>query len=298
MSHMKKLGWLIFVATFAAPQALAGSVSGQFTLDGKAFKPTEVAAFRLRDHGSAREYNTYVVLSTKAMDKAKIVGALDPYTVALNDPAVSENDYVSLWVYKDGGVSVSANIRAEIGHTQYGSFSGKMGLVPGDLTVTCKENTPTHVACTVKTLHEVKPKGHVYTLDFTFDAEALERKHGTPIAAGGAAPGQAFLALYGALAGNDLGKILALVAPDKAKDYNRDYKTPAENLKWAKEELLGMRLPGQPKITGGESLAADRALLEVEGLWNGVIRKLFLVDMRRVDGKWVWLDIDSVGNVD
>src|SRR5260221_464379 len=143
----------------------AASVSGQFALGGKPLKPAEVAAFRMRDQFHPRDLETYVMLTTKAVNKEKIKAAIDPYAVARNDPA----------------------------------------------------------------------------------------------------------------------KILALLAPDKAKSYNEDYNTPAENLKSAKE-ILDARLPKQLKITGGEWLADDHALLEVEGVPYANGRMLYLVDMRRIDG--------------
>ena len=166
----------------------------------------------------------------------------------------------------------------------------------GSLSATCKENTATRIACTVKTTKEVKPmEGPAWTLDVSFDSDVLSRPAGKPMAKDGEAPGMALLALRAAVGGDDLAKILALLAPDKAKSYNEDYNTPAENLKSAKD-ILDARLPKQPKITGGEWLADDHALLEVEGVpfANGR-RMLYLVEMRRVDGKWLWEDSGAAG---
>ena len=137
-------------------------------------------------------------------------------------------------------------------------------------------------------------EGPAWTLDVSFDTEVLSRPAGKPMAKDGEAPGKALVALRTAVAGNDLAKILALLAPDKAKSYNEDYNTPAENLKSAKE-ILDARLPKQLKITGGEWLADDHALLEVEGVPYANGRMLYLVDMRRIDGAWLCEDSSPAG---
>ncbi len=46
-------------------------------------------------------------------------------------------------------------------------------------------------------------------------------------------------------------------------------------------------MPKRPKITGGELLAEDDALLEVEGVPYENGRMLYLVEMRKVEGRWV-----------
>ena len=61
----------------------------------------------------------------------------------------------------------------------------------------------------------------------------------------------------------------------------------AENLASAKE-ILDSQLPKQPQITGGELIANDHAVLEVEGVPYENGRMLYLVEMRWVDGRWVY----------
>ena len=273
--------------------AQAAPVSGQFVLGGKPLKPAEVAAFRMRDQFNPRTFETYVMLTTKAVDKEKIKASPDPYTVAINDPAVSGNqsDYIALSIGPDG----KAGLNAHVGGVQYVDSSGTVMGQQGSLSATCKENTPMRIACTVKTTKEVKPMdGPAWTLDVSFETDVLSRPPGKPLAKDGEAPGKALLALRAAASGNDLAKITALLTPARVKSYNEDYRTPEENLKSTKE-ILDVRLPKQPKITGGEWLADDHALLEVEGTPFGTTHMLYLVDMRRVDGKWLWDDATPAG---
>ena len=53
-------------------------------------------------------------------------------------------------------------------------------------------------------------------------------------------------------------------------------------------EIRKPKQPKKPKITGGELVADDHAVLEVEGepYENG--RMLYLVEMRFVGGKWLY----------
>jgi hypothetical protein len=127
--------------------------------------------------------------------------------------------------------------------------------------------------------------GPAWTLDLSFDAKVLTRAAGKPIAKDGGEPGKAFMALVTAAQGNDLAKIIALLTPAEAEDYQRDYATPEENLESAKS-TLGFQLPKQPKITGGEMLDDNTALLEVEGVPYEDGLMLYLVEMQRHDGRW------------
>jgi hypothetical protein len=288
--HRLLLGLVVSASSLSAE---AASVSGQFVLGGKPLKPAEVAAFRMRDQFHPRAFEAYVMLTTKAVDKDKIKASIDPYAVAINDPAVSgdASDYLALSISADG----TTGLNAHVGGVQYLDSSGTMMGQQGSLSATCKENTATRIACTVKTTKEVKPMdGPAWTLDVSFEADVLSRPVGKPMAKDGEAPGKALLALRAAVAGSDLAKILALIDPDRAKSYNEDYNTPAENLRSAKD-VLDARLPKQPTITGGEWLADDHALLEVEGVPFANGRMLYFVEMRRIDDKWVWEDSSPAG---
>jgi hypothetical protein len=264
--------------------AHAGTISGQFVIGGKPVAVKEVAAFRMRDQYNPRTVETYVMLTAKPVNGAAISASLDPYSVAINDPAVSDADYISFSVRANGEVSVNAHV----GGTQYLDTSGSMMGQPGSLIAKCRENTATRIACNVKTEKPVKPMdGPTWTMDVSFEADVQARAPGKPMAKDGEAPGKAMLALRDAVGGTDLAKILALLTPAEAKSYQEDWRTPAENLTSAKE-ILDVRLPKQPKITGGEMVADDHAVLEVEGVPYENGHMLYLVEMRLVNGNWVY----------
>jgi hypothetical protein len=265
-------------ATHAAP------ISGKFILDGKPVQVREIFAFRTRDQFNPRTFLTYVMLTAKPVDRAAIAAALDPYTMAINDPAAHDQDYIGLSIEASGEVDVNARV----GGTQYIDSSGKIMGQQGSLIAKCTENTPTRIACNVKTAKPVKTMdGPTWSMDMTFESDVVSRKPGKPLAKDGGAPGKALLALRSAVAGKDLAKILALLTPEEAKSYQEDWRTPAENLESAKD-ILDVQLPKKPKITGGELIADDHALLEVEGepYENGHI--LYVVEMRLIDGRWVY----------
>jgi len=284
--------WVLALALPGLGAAHAGTISGQFVIGGKAVAVHEVAAFRMRDQFNPRNVETYVMLTAKPVDRAAIGSALDPYMLAINDPAVHDDDYLAFSVRANGETSVNAHV----GGTQYLDTSGSIMGQPGSLTATCRENTATRIACSVKTAKPVKAMdGPTWSMDLTFETDVLARKPGKPIARDGEAPGKAFLALRDAVAGSDLAKILALLTPNEAKSYQEDWRTPAENLTSAKE-ILDARLPKKPKITGGELVADDHAVLEVEGVPYENGRMLYLVEMRRLDGRWVY-DSSSVAGL-
>lgn len=269
----------------------AGPISGQFVLGGKPVTVKEVAAFRMRDQFNPRTFETYVMLTATPVDRAAIGASLDPYALAINDPAVHDADYLAFSVRANGEVALNAHV----GGTQYVDSSGKIMGQPGSLVAECKENTATRIACKVKTAKPVKSlDGPTWSMDLSFESDVLGRTPGKPMAKDGEAPGKALLALRAALAGKDLAKILALLTPEQAKDYQEDWRTPAENLASAKD-ILDVRLPKQPKITGGEWLAPDRALLEVEGVPYENGRMLYLVEMRRVGDRWLYVESNIAG---
>lgn len=276
--------WSLALAIPGLGVSQAGPISGQFVLAGKPVPVKEVAAFRVRDQFHPRTFETYVMLTAKPVDRKTIAASIDPYALAINDPAVHDADYLAFSVRANGETSVNAHV----GGVQYIDSSGKIMGQQGSLIAECKENTPTRIACKVKTAQPVKSMdGPTWSMDLSFEADVLSRPPGKPLAKDGEAPGKALMALRAAVGGKDLAKILALLAPGEAKSYQEDWRTPAENLASAKE-MLDVRLPKKPKITGGELVAPDHAVLEVEGepYENG--HMLYLVEMRLIDGRWVY----------
>ena len=278
----------------AADFCHADSVSGQFELGGKVMKPTDVAAFRIRDQFNAREFTTYVMLTTKPVDREAIAKDTDPYTTAINDEAVSDADYLAFHVDPDNKVGVNAHVDG----VQYIDSSGKIMGQPGSLVALCKSNTPARVTCSVKTAKPVKSMdGPTWSLDVQFDAEVLARTPGKPLPKDGGEPGKAFKAFAAAAAGDDLDQILALLVPSEAEDYQDDYNTKEENLASAKQ-MFGFTVPKQPKITGGELVDDDTAILEVEGSPYEGSRFLYLVTMQRHDGRWLYEMSQQAGMLD
>ncbi|MGH9383735.1 MAG: hypothetical protein ACRD2N_05560 [Vicinamibacterales bacterium] len=277
------------VLTPAASQAQ--SVSGAFTLDGKPTQPKHAAAFRIRNQNAARTLETYVMLTSTPVDVKKISSDIDPYMVAINDPAAMNADYLAFQVSDKG----ETRINAHVGGVQYIDSSGYVMGMKGSLVATCRENTREKIACTVKTAQPVKPmSGPSWTLDVTFEAPVASRAPGKPLPPDGGPAGKAMLALVTAVGGKTLAPILAGLTPARAKSYQEDWRTPAENLESAKD-ILGARLPKKPKVTGGELIADDHVVLEVEGVPFEGSKMLYLVEMRLIDGRWRYDNSSTAG---
>jgi hypothetical protein len=291
MSLRARIAGLAVVTVALATPVSAQPVSGHFTLGRTSMRPRHAAAFRVRDPSAPRTIATYVMLTLAPVDAARIRAAIDPYVVAINDPAVLDADYLALHVTATG----ETRLNAHVGGTQYLAGNGPMMGAAGELVATCTENTPARIACTVNTPRPVTPmNGPAWTLDVTFASPVEARAAGTAIAAGGGPVGEALLALVKALDGNNLTLILASMTPAQAAQYRHDYNTPAEDLASAKD-ILGLRLPKQPTITGGEQFADDRVVLEVEGTPFAGTTMLYLVEMRRLGGAWKYADSATVG---
>ena len=155
--------FLPMLITASAP-ALADSVSGQFTLDGKPLKPAEVAAFRVADDFRPGKMSTLVMLTATPVNKAAIAKSSAPEMAAVNDPAVAKVDNILVYVADIDQVSLTATIDA----VQY-AHSTQMGLI-----YSCAVKTPEHVTCTVKTDGPVKlMDGKAFAIDLAFDASVV-----------------------------------------------------------------------------------------------------------------------------
>lgn len=284
MNHPSTRGFLpaVLCALLIAPAEAAESVEGKFVLDDKVLAPTAVAAFRARDQSNPREHTTYVMLSTQPMDLDAITASANPYLAAINDKAVLSSDHLTFRVDADGTVGMNAHV----GGTQYIDTSGKMMGMSGALTSECRVNTPERVSCNVANAKPVKSmSGNSWTVDIKFDTAVVSRAPGKPLPKDGGEPGKVLDALIGAVKGDDLGAIIALLSPEEAEDYQREYSTPAENLASAKE-MLDFSLPKDHRITGGELSDDNTALLEVEGAPYEGARGLYIVTLERTDGRW------------
>ncbi|MEO7793146.1 MAG: hypothetical protein ABIV06_00110, partial [Thermoanaerobaculia bacterium] len=241
------IGTLVLLGALGVFGGVAGlqaaPITGKFVIGGKELVLKEVAAFRMRDQRNPRQFETYVMLTATPVDRKAIAAALDPYMVAINDPAVSgEANFLGLSVSAEGVVGMNARVDG----TQYLDTSGTMMGQKGSLVATCKENTPTRISCAVKTAAPVKSMdGPTWSMEMTFETDVLARQQGKAMAKDGEAPGKALLALRAALGGKDLATILALLMPEEAKSYQEDWRSPEENLA-AAIDMLGTSVPKKP----------------------------------------------------
>ena len=269
----------------------AESVKGKFVIGGKTLPLTQVAAFRVRDQLNARQYETYVMWTAAAVDEKAISAARDPYSMAINDAAVKDADYVAFSVDADGKVTMNAHVAG----TQYLDTSGTMMGQAGGLKASCTSNSAEHVNCDVASLKPVKAMdGPTWEFAVSFDAPVLSKPNGTAIAAGGGDAGKALLALSAAHKAKNKAVLLAQLDAEEAAEYQADWRTPEENLK-ALVERFDWGLPKQPKVTGGESVDADTVLLEVEGVPYEDGKMLYQVEMHKVDGAWRYVSSTTLG---
>ena len=269
----------------------ADAFKGQFVIDGKKLDLTHVAAFRLRNQRNAREFKTLVLWTPAALDEKSIAAARNPYTQAVNDPAVNGADYVSLSIQADG----KTDVNARVGGTQYLDSSGELFGKAGGLKSSCRANTAKRLDCDVASLKPIKTvNGPVWELRLSFDTAVQSRSAGATLPAGGGDVGKAFLALSGALKTKNKTLLMAHLDAEDAASYQADDYTPEENFKRLLEDFE-RRLPKQPKITGGESIDAARVLLEVEGVPSANKKMLYHVEMRKVDGAWRYVTSDTLG---
>ena len=287
---------LIAAAIAAVVLTLSGGVhadafKGQFVIDGKKLDLQHMAAFRIRNQRNAREFETFVLLTPAALDEESIATARDPYSKAINDPAVEGVDYISLTIQADGNAAVNARI----GGTQYVDTSGVMFDKAGGLKSSCRTNTATRIDCDVASLKPVKTmSGPTWELQLSFDTAVQSKPAGTALPANGGDAGKAFLALSAALQAKDKTLLMAHLDADDSARYQSDFYSQEDNLKRLLEHF-DRRLPKLPKVTGGELLDADTAVLEVEGVPFANKKMFYLVEMRKVDGAWRYVISDTFG---
>jgi hypothetical protein len=277
-------GWLLALPLLASGSVVgaADSASGGITMDGTQIAPSNVAAFRIRDSFAPRERVSFVMLTASPVERERIAADTDPYALAINDPAVRDADWLGFTIDAKGEVQMNARV----GGVQYVDSSGEIMRQQGSLLAECRHNTAERVACHVRTREPVDSMdGPTWTLDVQFDTAVSARAAGTPLPADGGEPGKAFLAVLKTLQGNDLDAILAGLTEEEGEPYRAEYNTPEENLADAKQTMEN-KLPKQARITGGELVDANFALLEVEGVPYEGARFLYEVDMRRVEGRW------------
>jgi hypothetical protein len=274
---------------FGTGAAIAGPASGTFKADKNGtISPKNATAYIVRDSRNARATQVELLLTDGPVDVAPIQAALDPHTAAINVDAVQDRNYVLLWVTPDGAVTMNATFSKTM--TQYmDDTSG------GRLKATLTTNTASRVeGRLVSTSPLTTMDGTKYSVDLKFAADVPAVTTGTPLPAGGGAPGKALTALLLAATNKNWTAIKAASGPSALKMFDNTYDTPAEKAK-STLDLLNAWIPRKKmKIAGGQ-LQGDTAILEVEGeLFEGQLG-LSLVRMVKSGAVWSFDQASRVG---
>jgi hypothetical protein len=147
-------------------------------------------------------------------------------------------------------------------------------------------NTPERVTARVYTPKPVTTgDGQTYSVDVTFNVAVARPAAGTPLPAGGGAPGRALKALDLALTRRNWVGIRAGLAPGALASVEASYRSPEENLEYA-VDVLRAWLPKKALAVKGGAQRDDTAVLEVEGEMFEGQRGLYLARMRRSGSAW------------
>jgi hypothetical protein len=230
-----------------------------------------------------------LLLTDVQVDTSALTAELDPHMAAINLDAINDRNYILLWVSPDGSVSMNATFSKTM--TQY------MDDTSSGLKATLTTNTPTHVEGRLYSPSPLKTMdGTAYSVDVKFAADIPAVAAGTPLPAGGGAPGKAFAALVLAATNKNWPGIKAACGPTALKMFDNDYDTPAEKAKSADDMLNAWIARKKMKITGGQ-LQGDTAILDVEGEMFEGQNSLSLVQMVKSGPAWQFEQAKRVGMV-
>ena len=284
------LTFALLICAFSS-SAFAGEASGEFVAGKRdPIKPKYAAAFQTRDQRDARKVAVEVVLSDAPIDVVTAAAELDPHTNVINQSALSDHNYVLLWVRPENDVSMNATYSATM--TQF------IETTPNRMKAEMTVNTPDRVAGRIFSPKGLKTMdGESYSIDLTFSTTVTHPPAGTKLPAGGGEPGKAFKALQAAIAKKSWEGISSNVTPKNLESFNESYRTAKENLDDA-VQTLGMWLPKKAgKVTGGE-LRGDTAVLELEAeIFEGQ-NGLFLVRMVKAGPRWLFDRATRAGLID
>jgi len=273
----------LVILLLAAPTVDAGTVTGQFRLEGGGtIAPKSAAAYPVREQYDARTESIEIVLSTAPIDAALAANALNPHAEAINHDALRQDNYILLWVTPDGRVSMNATFSATM--TQYLDRTGADGRLRATLTV----HTPGRIAGRIFTQAPVKVmSGDSYTLDITFAVDVTHPAAGTLLPPGGGEPGKAFTAMRASAQKKNWDALRDSVSERLRNMFDADYRTPEENLEYA-TDFLQMSLPKLgTKVTRG-TLRGETATLEIEGEMFAGQTAVYFVRMVRSGGAWLF----------
>jgi len=262
---------LIFIST-----TVLAEVKGQFKVDKTVVAPKQDGAYLVRDQYNARKTQVEMILSEKPLDLKAAAAALVPHNQVINQPEILEANYILLWVDSDGKVSMNA----KAGGVQY------INSTDDGLKAELKVNTLEHVAGRLYTPKPVKPMdGPEYEVDLTFDTIVTKAPAGKPLPAGGGDAGIALMGMQKAMS-KDLTTLNSFLTEETIARLQQDYNTSEENFKDT-IDILSFWLPKKNwKITRGEILDENTAILEVEGdLYEGT-QAVYMARMKKSTSGW------------
>lgn len=287
----KKISLTFAILWAFSCSAFAGEASGEFVAGKRVpIRPKYAAAFETRDQRDARKRAVEVVLSEAPIDVVAAAAELDPHTNVINQSALSDHNYVLLWVRPDNDVSMNATYSATM--TQFVEMTSER--MKAEMTA----NTPDRVAGRIFSPKSLKTMdGEPYSIDLTFSTMVTHPPAGTKLPADGGEPGKAFKALQAAMAKKNWEGISVNVTPKNLESFNDSSRSAKENLDDALQ-TLGLWLPKKAgKVTGGE-LHGDTAVLELEAeLFEGQYG-LFLVRMVKAGPRWLFDRATRAGLID
>jgi hypothetical protein len=127
-------------------------------------------------------------------------------------------------------------------------------------------------------------------------ADVIAPAEGTPLPAGGGAPGSALTTFLDVVAKKNWPSIKSGLSPKALPGYDKSYNTPEENAASA-VDILSARLPmTNRKVAGGKLLSPTMAVLELEGDRFGS-RTLWLVRMVKTGAAWQFDESAPAGSL-
>lgn len=268
--------------------AEAGTASGAFKLQkGASISPKHAVAYVVREGANARRKQIEILLTDVPIDAATLQGALEPHMAAINLDALQKRNYVLLWVSADGTVSMNATYSE--GMKQF------INDTTDGLVAKLTTNTATKIEGRVTTAAPVRAAaGDAYSVDLTFSVDVPPLVQGTPLPAGGAEAGKAFLAFLGVVQKKNWTGIKAAVTPEMLSMFEASYRSDAENAEWALDMIKAWVPMTKTKVAAGE-VRGDSALLDIEGESFPGMNGLTLVRMAKVGTSWKLAQVQRVG---
>ncbi len=266
--------WLV-VATLcvgAADGAGAadGPTSGVLRQGAAAVSPVDGYAYRVAR--PAGDPVTVVVLAGAAIDREPLPWALDPGRTIRAQMEAQGSGWLTLTVDGRRPATVEARLVGADGPHELAFIARRCKLT---------RNDDQRVAGRLSGTDADRAAGREVDLRFSV-AVADDDGAGEPLAAGGGAPGEAYLAYLEAGRAGDVDRWLGLLEATRARDLGQRLEQP-EVLEMV--ALMASSRPREMTVAGGRA-SADSALLEVRGIDASGSRLEGRVLMRRGDDGW------------